>query len=98
MVKISEEGIHYRGLSKDHIEKTDFQEISIAIVNWPISEFYGAFVCIIASLASLVQTSWPIFTWLRGAVDVDSKYKIVWGETWANGVPTYSWKGKKIQK
>jgi len=28
---------------KDHIEKIDFQENFIA-VNWPMSEFYGAFV------------------------------------------------------
>ena len=31
---------------KDHIEKIDFQDIFIAVVNWPISELYGAFVCI----------------------------------------------------
>ena len=30
---------------KDHIEKIDFQDIFIAVVNWPISEFYRAFVC-----------------------------------------------------
>ena len=29
------------------IEKTDFQEIIFAVVNWPNSEFYGAIVCII---------------------------------------------------
>ena len=29
---------------KDHIEKIDFQEIFIAVGNWPISEFDGAFV------------------------------------------------------
>jgi len=33
---------------KDHIEKIDFQELSFAVVNWPNSEFYGAFVCIIS--------------------------------------------------
>ena len=32
---------------KDHIEKIDFQELSFAVVNWPNSELYGAFVCII---------------------------------------------------
>ena len=35
------------GHIKDHIEKIDFQEIFIAVVNWPISEFFWAFVCII---------------------------------------------------
>jgi len=33
--------------SKDHIEKIDFQELIFAVVNWPNSELYGAFVCII---------------------------------------------------
>jgi len=28
-----------------YIEKIDFQDIFIAVVNWPISELYGAFVC-----------------------------------------------------
>ena len=32
--------------TKDHIEKIDFQDIFIAVVNWPISEFYRTFVCI----------------------------------------------------
>ena len=32
--------------SKDHIEKIDFQELIFAIVNWPNSELYGAFVSI----------------------------------------------------
>ena len=35
------------GTFKDHREKIDFQEIFIAVVNWPISEFHGVFVCII---------------------------------------------------
>ena len=30
---------------KDHIEKIDFQEIFIAVVNWPNSELYRAIVC-----------------------------------------------------
>ena len=34
-------------LPKDHIEKMDFQELNFAVVNWPNSELYGAFVCII---------------------------------------------------
>ena len=33
-------------VTKDHIEKIDFQDIFSAVVNWPISEFYRAFVCI----------------------------------------------------
>ena len=33
--------------TKDHIEKMDFQELIFAVVNWPNSELYGAFVCII---------------------------------------------------
>ena len=33
-------------IPKDHVEKIDFQDIFIAVVNWPISELYGAFVCI----------------------------------------------------
>ena len=33
--------------TKDYIEKIDFQDIFIAVVNWPIAEFYVAFVCII---------------------------------------------------
>ena len=36
--------------TKDHIEKIDFQELIFAVVNWPNSEFYGAFVCIIRKL------------------------------------------------
>ena len=28
-------------VSKDHTEKIDFQEIFIAVVHWPISEFKG---------------------------------------------------------
>ena len=32
--------------AKDHIEKIDFQELIFAVVNWPNSELYGAFVCI----------------------------------------------------
>ena len=32
--------------TKDHVEKIDIQELLIAVVNWPNSEFYGAFVCI----------------------------------------------------
>ena len=36
----------YIGTCKDHIEKIDFLDIFIAVVNWPISELYGAFVCI----------------------------------------------------
>ena len=31
---------------KDYIEKIDFQDIFIAVVNWPIPELYGAFVCL----------------------------------------------------
>ena len=30
---------------KDYIEEIDFQEPFFAVVNWPISEFYGASVC-----------------------------------------------------
>ena len=33
-------------MSKDHIEKIDFQDIFFAVVNWPISKLYGPFVCI----------------------------------------------------
>ena len=33
-------------LTKDYIEKIDFQELFIAVVNWPNSELDGAFVCI----------------------------------------------------
>ena len=32
--------------TKDHIEEIDFQEPFFIVVNWPISEFYGAAVCI----------------------------------------------------
>ena len=32
--------------TKDYIEKIDYQELFIAVVNWPNSELYGAFVCI----------------------------------------------------
>ena len=35
------------GTTKDHIEKIDFQELIVAVVNWPNSELYGAFVSII---------------------------------------------------
>ena len=35
-----------RYLTKDHIEKIDFQEVIFAVVNWPNSELYRAFfVC-----------------------------------------------------
>ena len=34
-------------VNKDHIEKIDFQDLIYAVVNWPNSELYGAFVCII---------------------------------------------------
>ena len=53
------------GTSKDHVEKIDFQELIFAVVNWPNSELYGAFVCIIC-LASLLQTSWPKFSCFWG--------------------------------
>ena len=33
--------------TKDRKEKIDFQELIFAVVNWPNSELYGAFVCII---------------------------------------------------
>ena len=71
--------------TKDHIEKIDFQELIFAVVNWPNSELYGAFVCIILVLHWLVcykpaGQSFPDFgVWV--SVDFDSKYKIVWGET-----------------
>ena len=32
--------------TKDYIEKIDFQDPFFAVVNWPISEFYGVSVCI----------------------------------------------------
>ena len=31
---------------KDYIEEIDFPKTFFAVVNWPISEFYGASVCI----------------------------------------------------
>ena len=31
---------------KDYAEEIDFQEPFFAVVNWAISEFYGAIVCI----------------------------------------------------
>ena len=36
--------------TKDYIEKVDFQELLFAIVNWPNSELYGAFACIMRYL------------------------------------------------
>ena len=36
--------------TKDYIEKVDFQELIFAIVNWPNSELYGAFVGIMLYL------------------------------------------------
>ena len=42
--------IHTYVLSKDYTEKIDFQDIFIAVVNWPISELYGGFVCIMLYL------------------------------------------------
>ena len=38
-------------VAKDCIEEIDFQEQIFAVVNWPNSELYGAFVCIM---------DWPI--------------------------------------
>jgi len=31
-------------IGKDYIEKIDFQALIFAVVNWPNSELYGAFV------------------------------------------------------
>ena len=42
--------------SKDHIEKIDFQEIFIAVVNWPNSELYGAFAELGTSLFKIAQS------------------------------------------
>ena len=39
-------GIVELGITKDHIEKIEFKELIFAVVNWPNSELYGAFVCI----------------------------------------------------
>ena len=33
-------------IGKDYMEKIDFRDPFFAVVNWPISEFYGASVCI----------------------------------------------------
>ena len=44
-------------LPKDHIEKIDFQELIFAVVNWPNSELYGAFVCIMHYLDQSATTS-----------------------------------------
>ena len=40
--------------TKDHLEKIDFQELIFAVVNWPNSELYGAFVL---SWTSLLQAN-----------------------------------------
>ena len=85
---------------KDRIEKIDFQELIFAVVNWPNSELYGAFVYIFM-LHWLVcykpaGQSFPDFgVWV--SVDFDSKYKILWGETRDHGVPNHERK-KKVQK
>ena len=68
-------------LTKDYIEKIDFQDIFIAVLNWPISELYGAFVCIMHYL-DLTAGCWV-------SVDFDLKYKILLGETWAHGEPIH---------
>ena len=39
-------GVLHSQYTKDHIEKIDFQEPFFAVVNWSISEFYGASICI----------------------------------------------------
>ena len=44
----------------------DVQKFFFAIVNWPITEFYGAFVCVTRKSVSLLQSSWPKLSWLRG--------------------------------
>jgi len=71
-------------LIKDYIEEIDFQEPSFAVVNWPISEFYGASIlysimhyfdqCATDQLANvfLIAGVWV-------SVDFDSKDKILWG-------------------
>ena len=51
---------------KDHIEKIDFQELIFAVVNWPNSELYWAFVCIIRSWLVCLQTNRLVFSWFRG--------------------------------
>ena len=78
-------------MPKDHIEEIDVQEPFFAIVNCPISELYGTLVCRIRyfSLSATRYITGNCFpgygVWVT--VDFDSKYKILWGETRAHGVP-----------
>jgi len=46
----------WRIRAKDYIEKIDFQDIFIAVVNWPISELHGAFVCMMHYLDQSVTS------------------------------------------
>ena len=79
-------------LTKDYIEKIDFQELIFAIVNWPNSELYRAFVCIMhyldQSAPSYLNHVFLVAGWWD-SVDFDSKYKILWGETRAYRVPIH---------
>ena len=81
----------YEG-TKDYIEKIDYQELFIAVVNWPNSELYGTFVCIMHYLdqsATSYLNHVFLVAWCWVSVDFDSKYKILWGETRAHGVPIH---------
>ena len=82
----------WTGETKDYKEKIDFQDIFIAVVNWPISELYGAFVGIMhyldqSATGQLNHVFLVAGCWV--SVDFDSKYKILWGETRAQGVPNH---------
>ena len=46
---------------KDYIEKIDFQDLIFAVVNWPNSELYGAFVCITELGTSLFEIAQSLF-------------------------------------
>ena len=79
--------------TKDYIEKIDFQDIFITVVNWPFSELYGAFVWIMHYLDQSATSEQLIHVFLVAgcwvSVDFDSKYKILWGETRAHRVPIH---------
>jgi len=80
--------------TKDQKEKIDFQKIFIAVVNWPKSEFlYNTLVWLVCYKPA-GQCFPGCGVW--GTVDFYSKYKILWGETRAHGVPLHE-ERKKVQ-
>ena len=84
----------YLVCTKDHIEKIDFQELIFAVVNWPNSELYGAFVC---RTYKITGNCFPgCGVWVT--VDFDSKYKFEGVKLVPMGVPIHEEEEKSSQQ